>query len=104
MSRLLRRCLRKDARLRLQSAGDARVELDDALAEPTAEIAAPPRRAARVRWLPALAFTAAGAAIAVLALSLMRPRAGVSTDPPVMRFTIALLPGMTRVGAPEIPT
>jgi Tol biopolymer transport system component/tRNA A-37 threonylcarbamoyl transferase component Bud32 len=102
VSRLLRRCLRKDARLRLQSAGDARVELDDALAEPTAEIAAPPRRAARARWLPALAFTAAGAAIAVLALSVMRPRAGVSTDPPAMRFTIALPPGMTRVGAPEI--
>src|SRR5262245_5270350 len=102
VSRLLRRCLRKDARLRLQSAGDARVELDDALAEPAAEIAAPPRRVAGVRWLPALAFTAAGAAIAVLALSVMRPRAGVSTDPPAMRFTIALPPGMTRVGAPEI--
>jgi Tol biopolymer transport system component len=100
--RLLRRCLRKDARLRLQSAGDARIELDDALAEPVAERVAPPRRSAGRRWLPALAFMAAGAAIAVLALSVMRPRAGVAADQPAMRYTIALPPGMTRVGVPEI--
>ena len=45
--RLLRRCLQRDRRNRLQHAGDARVEIQDALTAPTADIAdhtAPPAR------------------------------------------------------------
>ena len=45
--RLLRRCLAKDRKARLDSAADARLEIDDAIACPTAEtrpLAATPRR------------------------------------------------------------
>jgi hypothetical protein len=102
LSRLIRRCLRKDIKARWQSAGDARLELDDALAgsrESAATVAAPPRKMA---WLPAGAFTAAGAAIALLASTLMQPRATVTGDAPVMRYTILLPSTLRPVGAPTI--
>jgi hypothetical protein len=103
VQRLLRRCLRKDVRSRLQSAGDARVELDEAVSDSMLEGApAPPVPIRTVRWLPALAFTAAGAAIAVAVLSLVRPRTAVTADPPVMRYTIALPQTMSAIGAPTI--
>jgi serine/threonine protein kinase len=101
--RLLRRCLRKDARARLQSAGDARVELDDALSGSASE--APPLSSAparRVQWLQAIAFTAVGAAFAVGALSLMRPPAAITADPLVMRYSIALPSTWSSIGTPTI--
>src|SRR5262245_11844068 len=72
--RLIRRCLRKDARTRLQSAGDARIELDEAMSGSTDVPASVPVARNRT-WLSALAFAAAGAAIALVAFPLMRPGA-----------------------------
>ena len=42
MRELLRRCLSKDARSRLRDIGDARVELEEILADPTATVAIAP--------------------------------------------------------------
>ena len=58
VSRLLRRCLRKDRTHRLQSIGDARIELEDALNEPA--VVSTPVSPGTPTW--------AHAAIAVLAL------------------------------------
>jgi len=104
VQRLLRRSLRKDVRTRLQSAGEARVELEEALAAPATDSAAASPAASKFRWLPALAFAAAGAALAFVALSLMRPPAAIIADPPAMRFTITLPPTMSLPGgsAPTI--
>jgi len=67
--RLLRRCLNKDRRLRLQSAGDARIELEEAQAEPpTVEHSAPrssPHRE-RFAWLLSVAAIVAAAVFAFL--------------------------------------
>ena len=64
---LVRRCLQKDPARRLRDIGDARLDLDDALTEPTDGLppaAAGPRRAPVVPWIItalALAFAAAAA-------------------------------------------
>jgi serine/threonine protein kinase len=56
--RLLRRCLEKDRRRRLDSAADARLEIEDALTAPAAEVAlsavAPRRSRERLAWMSAL--------------------------------------------------
>jgi len=83
--RLLRRCLEKDAKRRLQHIGDARLELDepDAIqtdAQPAAE------RTRRSIW-PLMVASAAGAAIAGFAGWMLAP----GTAPaPVRRFTIPI--------------
>jgi serine/threonine protein kinase len=102
VQRLLRRCLRKDARTRLQSAGEARIELDEALSAPAAESAATVSNTRGLPWLAALGFTAAGAAFAFAALTWTRPPAAVVADPPAMRYTIALPPSMSSAGVPTI--
>jgi eukaryotic-like serine/threonine-protein kinase len=102
VQRLLRRSLRKDVRTRLQSAGDARVELDEAFSAPDADSAVALSAARRLPSLPTLAFTAAGVAIAFAALWLTRPPAAVVADPPAMRFTIALPSTMSSPGVPTI--
>jgi Tol biopolymer transport system component len=85
--RLLRRCLEKDRKGRLDSAAGARLEIDDAIASPAAEtlaLAAAPSR--RVTPL-AIAVLAGVAVIAALIVStLMRP-APVAAVPPA-RFAI----------------
>lgn len=64
--RLLRRCLRKKPRERLQSIGDARIVLDEVLAgavdEPASTTPTAPARRARPAWQTALALIAAAAA------------------------------------------
>jgi serine/threonine-protein kinase len=62
---LLRRCLQKDKRLRLRDAGDAQIEIQEALTAPvTAEpVAAQRRNRERVAW-------AAAAALALIAIAL----------------------------------
>jgi Tol biopolymer transport system component len=64
---LLRRCLQKDKTLRLQAAGDARIEIHEALTAPvTAEpVAAQPKSRERIAW----AATAAALALATIALA-----------------------------------
>ena len=90
--RLLRRCLERDRRGRLDSASGARLEIDDALASPAADVlaeaAAPIRRLTRV----AIAGLAGGAAIAALAAwALMRPALATPLLP--SRFAIVTPPG-----------
>ena len=64
---LLRRCLQKNPEQRLRDAGDARLELEEAIREPTAAGAA--RVASRRRrWPRVLAWSAAAAGAAALAL------------------------------------
>jgi Tol biopolymer transport system component len=91
--RLLHRCLVKDARNRQQSAGDVRIEIDEALAG-AAERASPAAvaipAARRGRWVPALGVAAA-AAITASGITWMWARANVGIpDRPPLRFTIDL--------------
>jgi Tol biopolymer transport system component len=88
--RLLRRCLERDKRKRLESAADAQLELDEALNAPAASsalVAAARRPSARTAW--ALAAVSTAIAVAVGGYAIVRrapaaPRAGAP-----IRFTIA---------------
>ena len=77
---LLRRCLQKDARRRLRDIGDARMELEDALAAPPPTGATPTgKREARPRssWWGLIGAAAAGAAVVLgLGLLVLRLRTG----------------------------
>jgi serine/threonine-protein kinase len=65
---LLRRCLQKDRNLRLQAAGDARIEIVEALAAPPTEVAGP-AGPATIGWRERLTQGAA-AALALIAIAL----------------------------------
>ena len=87
--RLLRRCLQKDVRSRLRDIGDARLEIDDALAAlgTTTPADSPPAPAAPalVRRWPATSLSMAAGALALVILAVsarsMLPRnEGVSPD------------------------
>ena len=100
LRRLLERCLRKDPRRRLQAIGDARIELEECLAEPDAPAgaAAVPATVAPAPR-PLLPWAAAAVAtIAALALGglLWRERAGevVSAAEP-LRLELPLAAGTT---------
>jgi dipeptidyl aminopeptidase/acylaminoacyl peptidase len=87
IERLLRRCLQKNPRRRLQHIGDARLELD----EPAEARVAAPIAAARTPhriW----AFAAATAVVAVVAATgawMLAPR---TPAPPVRRYTVTVPP------------
>jgi hypothetical protein len=90
---LLRRCLRKDRRQRLQDATDVRIEIEEALATPaTAEPTAPTKgiralgRRALVLGVGTLLLVAAIASLATWILKPLPPR-------PVTRTVINLPPG-----------
>jgi serine/threonine-protein kinase len=85
--RLLRRCLEKDLRKRLCDIGDARIELEEALAEPAEAEQDRPERPRRA--LLAAGCLGIGAAAAWLAFTVLRPAAPA---PPVARFAINLAP------------
>jgi serine/threonine-protein kinase len=92
---LLRRCLEKDARRRLRDAGDARLEIDDALAAlatPLGGAARPPARQPPSWPLVAGAGLIGGAAIAALVAYLVVRPLQVPPDGAV-RFTVSLPPG-----------
>ena len=97
MQTLLRHCLRKDRRQRLQDATDVRIQIEDALLAPSADAAntaaAKAMRAFRRRWLAfALSFGVLAAAVASLAVWYLKP--ALPTPPPsVSRFTITLPEG-----------
>jgi serine/threonine protein kinase len=103
VERLLRRSLRKDVRARLQSAGDARVELDEALSAPGDRMPAASVPSASRRWLGALAFTAAGIAIGSAAVTLLQPRAPAAADPVAMRYSIQLPSSLQPLSASVSP-
>ena len=82
--RLLRRCLQKDRHRRLQTAGDARIEIDEALSEPDgAQPVLVPASRRRERWW----FVAALVMLAV-AVTLGIPYVRTPAAVPVMRVDI----------------
>jgi eukaryotic-like serine/threonine-protein kinase len=90
---LLRRCLKKDPRQRLQSIGDARIALEEVLSGTPADASAslPPagQRISASRWRRALPWTLL-AACAALSLALGAVYFGRKAEAPrVLRFTIA---------------
>jgi len=95
--RLLRRCLRKNPVERLHDIADARIEIDEAMAEP--EIASSPVAPARsAGWRVAVPWSVAAlAAIAAVAAIAMKPRAILAPGMPLTHFTIPLPPGSTPV-------
>jgi Tol biopolymer transport system component len=86
---LLRRCLQKDPSLRLRDVGDARIEIEESLGQPT-EVVSGSRRFF-LGWL------AAGAAVILLAGLLIDITVRKATQPapsfPVVRAVIKLEPG-----------
>ena len=101
--RLLRRCLEKDRRERLDSAADARLEIQEALTPTSAEATststtAPPARAPRLPW--AVAAAASVAAVALLVALLSGSRTPVLADQPLMEFEITPPEG-TSFGPPK---
>ena len=87
VSRVLRRCITKDPRTRLQHIGDARLDLEEALTGTALELpveAAPKPLADHFRWLSA---AAAGVLLGALGMWMFELPAPTEV-PPVMRFTI----------------
>ena len=70
LQRLLRRCLEKDPRRRLQAIGEARVQIEDLLSGAPDAAGAPALSRALPRWRRALPWGVAGTAIAGLMLML----------------------------------
>ena len=89
---LLRRCLEKDRRLRLDSAADARLEIDDALkAEPASD--GPSKRRPPVFWGVA---AAAALVAAIVVIVIMASRTGPTSAPAWMTMDLggdASMPG-----------
>jgi eukaryotic-like serine/threonine-protein kinase len=89
---LLRRCLEKDARKRLRDIGDARIELEEAVAARSSKsrIAAAEtemaKSAARAR-APVWLYVAAVVALAIAAFALLRPMFG-REQRPVVRLSV----------------
>jgi hypothetical protein len=89
---LLRRCLRKDSQQRLRDIGDARIEIEEALAAPATAQPAAPVKEVRAGWRKPLLWGVASlvlAAIAGLAVWVLKPPA----PQPVTRTVINLPPG-----------
>jgi Tol biopolymer transport system component len=92
--RLLRRCLEKDPRRRLRDIGEARLVIEDYLANPAAAEAAaattaPPAPARRASRLP---LAAAAALVVIAALVAWSPWRAPAPPPPVMEFDVELSP------------
>jgi serine/threonine-protein kinase len=92
LPRLLARCLAKDRQQRLRDIGDARLEIDEALASPSATASAVrSSKSSTSRWLAAiLASTVATALVTWIVLS---PYSRSQPSPFPVRFTIAAPPG-----------
>jgi eukaryotic-like serine/threonine-protein kinase len=84
--RLLRRCLQKDRRRRLNSANDARIDMEEALSAPPAEAVPTAVRTKKLRlaWIVAAVATIAFVSIAMLYFS-----QEVIPEPPQMRVDIS---------------
>jgi Tol biopolymer transport system component len=91
---LLRRCLQRDPQRRLRHIGDARIEIEEALAEPagSAPSAAAPAPKLEPRWRRVLPWgLAVAAGVVAVALFQARGRSAPAASP-LMRFAIALPP------------
>jgi Tol biopolymer transport system component len=89
---LLRRCLQKDKTMRLRDAGDARIEIHEALTSPAPNVPAVPTLPAVPAWRQVAVagiVLLAGAAIAGVAVWKLRP----GSPQPVSRLAVPLPPG-----------
>ena len=97
---LLKRCLQKEKRLRMQSAGDARIEIEEALTAPTIVVATSTRRLSSWRQAVALALGAlAFLGIGGIAVWNLKP----SSPLPVIRTVINLPAGQQLAGLENGP-
>ncbi len=105
---LLKRCLQKDRTLRLRDAGDARIEINEALSAPAttnSELTVPAKGARAFgpsQLLLGLAALLIVAAIASLATWNLKP-SGSLLPQPVSRVTITLPPGQQLAGMDAAP-
>jgi eukaryotic-like serine/threonine-protein kinase len=92
--KLLRRCLEKDRKKRLRDVGDARLEIEEAIASPAPDVAAPPvataRHGGRILW--ALGGALLGI-VAVYSAGRLFGRPAPAVPPPV-RAVLPLPPGV----------
>jgi len=88
---LLRRCLEKDAKRRLRDIGEARILLEDLIADPLAQSAAADARPVTAlpepAWKRALPWAVAGLAIVTAALSSWAPWRSAPVPVPSMRMS-----------------
>ena len=89
--RLLRRCLEKDRKKRLDSAAGARLEIDDAIAPVEAETIARPAAPSRITPVAMAALAGSAALAALVTWALMRPVPQTPLLP--SRFSILAPPG-----------
>ncbi len=108
---LLRRCLAKDRNRRLHDIADARIELEQAIADPTSSslrlgseaISVADARWRRAKWRRRLPWELAGVLAITLALTaVLLWRATNPREAPVIRFTETLPPGES-VAISDIP-
>ena len=99
---LLRRCLQKDKTLRLRDAGDARIEIQEALAAPGAGVTTTtlPTKGWRQVLLWSIASSVAVAVISTIVVWNLKPSPSTR---PVSRFTITLPPGQQLGGLDDGP-
>jgi len=99
---LLQRCLIKDPKQRLQSIGEARIALEQAIAHPAVgepgASASPAQAVARSQWLRVLPWAVAVIAVGFAGLTLWRTPPAAENA--VTRFSIPLPPGAA-LGAPN---
>jgi Tol biopolymer transport system component len=95
LSRLLRRSLEKDPKRRLNSLGDARLDLDDAARGAAVEVAAASAAGAAgaargytTRWSAPWLWALGGAAVAAAAMFVVLQRPTTSLEPPATRLSI----------------
>jgi eukaryotic-like serine/threonine-protein kinase len=102
---LLQRCLRKKAKNRLQSIGDARIAIEEVLASPRVPATPEPRSSVATAaeasaWKRALPWAIAAVAVAAgLGVALLR---GPARAGKVVRFEIPSPESLTDVGSPRI--
>jgi serine/threonine-protein kinase len=92
VERLLRRCLAKDPTLRLRDIGDARLDLQDALAEPSGQapaVSAAPSRSSPLPWLAGIGLGAVVATAAYWTAATLRPE---EAAPPPVRTVVSAPP------------
>ena len=94
---LLRRCLQKDKTLRLQAAGDVRLEIQEALTAPAQEEVTATRHARSWRQVAMFAITAL-AFLAIGGISVWNLKPTPAPQRPVTRFTISLPAGQRLAG------
>ena len=73
MRPLLGRCLRKDAKQRLQAIGDARIQIDELISGTSEDVAAPRAPRAASRRVAPVAIAASGSAAVIAALAMWAP-------------------------------